>query len=111
MKVAHTRQVLSEALNSTNFNPAGTPHRAIGTDTDQSDTLPSEIRGWMYIGDTLTLANAPTVHGVLMAGDDVILSGNPHICWDPAPIHHPPPGLEGTLELKGREAASKRAVQ
>jgi hypothetical protein len=111
MKVAHTRRGLSEAANGVNFNPAGTPHDAVGTDADLNDTLPSEIRGWMYIGDTLTFGNEPTVRGVVLAGDDIVLDGKPIIYWDPAPIHHPPPGLEGKLELRSREGSSTKAVQ
>lgn len=111
MKIGPSRRGLSEAHNRTNYNPAGTPHRALGTDNDQNDILPSEIHGWLYVGDTLTFGNAPTIHGVVMAGNNIVINGKPHISWDPAPIYHPPPGLEGTLELKRREGASTKAVQ
>jgi hypothetical protein len=111
IKIATSRRGLSEARNATNYNPAGTPHDAVGTDSDQNDTLPSEIRGWMYAGRTLTFDNAPTIHGVVMASEDIQFSGAPQIFWDAAPVFHAPPGLEGTLELKTRPGAIKKAVQ
>jgi hypothetical protein len=111
MRIAPTRRGLSEALNDTNFNPAGTPHAAISTDADKNDVLPSEIKGWMYIGDTLTFGNDALVRGTVLAGEDIIFGGKTNIHWDPTPLYHPPPALEGTLELKPRPDASKKVVQ
>jgi hypothetical protein len=111
LKIATSRRGLNESLNGTNFNPIGTPHNAVGADAVQNDILPSEIRGWVFAGGSLTFENAPTIYGAVIAADDVHFGGWPQIYWDAAPIYHAPPGLEGTLDLKARAGASKKAVQ
>ena len=92
---------LVEAAMYTNLNPPGTPYPTLGEDTDQNDTLPSEIHGLVYVSGNTWYRNHPFIHGVAVHGWAVEgIYDNLDLVYDPIFIRNPPPGFNGPESIK-----------
>jgi hypothetical protein len=105
-----TSAALSEAGNSTNFNPPGAPYNGM-SDIDLLDTYPSEIRGLVHVTGTVKVSGAGLIRGALISAenstDSVDVDGNFTIVHDPALWSNPPqfyttsvpmPALAGSMQ-------------
>jgi hypothetical protein len=66
-----TNTALSESTApAVNFNPTGVPYpyTTTNTDSDTTDTYPSQQNGLIYCSGSLTTGNHPVVKGVIVAG-------------------------------------------
>ncbi len=94
-------QGLSEHDEIKNFNPASIPFVDIGSDSDQNDTCPSEIRGIVYARIDLPLRNRPHFkHALLVAGGDIRLYGDTYLSHSGVFLANPPPGFAGPEEIR-----------
>jgi hypothetical protein len=95
---------LSEATNTTNFNPAGAPYQGV-TDTDQTDTYPCEIDGLIHSNDKTVVQGNQLIRGALICESTdgtqaVYLDGAPQIIYDPTLYTTPPMGYTTAVNLK-----------
>ena len=87
-----TRQYLSEADESHNFNPSGAPYLDV-TDTDMADQYPSEIRGLIHVIGNVTIQHSGIYRGaILVQGTVTVDTDAPQIIWDRNLIMNPPLG-------------------
>jgi hypothetical protein len=109
--IAATNRALSEADEGVNFNPVGMSHESLGTDSDTSDTFPSEIQGLVLVEDDLTTQNSPLIRGSVITGGDVTTSGgNLEVDYRPDALYSPPPGLTGTYKQVSRPLSVRKVV-
>ncbi len=88
-----TSASLSEAANSTNYNPAGAPYAGI-SDSDKTDTYASELHGLYHISSTAPVtinSNLRTV-GCIIAGGAVTISTAARLAANPTLLSSPPSG-------------------
>lgn len=91
-----TGTTLSEATESTNFNPAGVPYQGV-TDTDKSDSYPSEIVGLVHITGTLTVSGEPVIRGILLVNGAISVTSNDSlVVYRDAKLYSDPPIGYGT---------------
>lgn len=86
---------LDEAARGVNFNPAGSPYQG-STDSDQTDSYPSLIKGIVYVsGDATVTANHPQIDGVLITGNELKVNSGESLSvnYDPLYLSDPPPGF------------------
>jgi len=85
---------LDEGTVNANFNPAGTPH-AGSEDADRDDSYPSLLNGVVYTSKKFTLANHPTMEGVVVSQTDIIVNGSDlDVTYDPIYYEtNAPPGF------------------
>lgn len=91
--ISPSNRGLNESASQTNFNPLGTPYSG-ESDTDQSDTYASEIRGLIYSTNKIILKNEPTITGAVIAHDDIEVSDTLNLSWNAAYLSNPPPGFQ-----------------
>lgn len=91
---------LSEFWSRANFNPAGTPYDALGTDAVQDDTYPSRIDGLLYGMGKLRFKTQQAVTGTILSGDDVSITGPLTLRLDGGYYRNPPPGFSGPEEIR-----------
>ena len=93
---------LSEAATGINFNPAGAPYSGV-TDTDTTDTYPSEIWGLVHIRRSLAASGNSRIRGAVIAeatgSNAVRCSGPCEIVYDPALAANPPMGYTKRLSM------------
>jgi hypothetical protein len=65
---------LREGDEGTNFNPAGVPYGGL-SDSDKSDSYPSEIRGLVHVRGGLTLKRTALVRGAIVCDGEVLCDG------------------------------------
>lgn len=90
---------LSEATLGVNFNPAGAPYAGV-TDSDTSDSYPSEMRGLVYVKGSLTTSGSPKIIGTAVVGGGVSTTGSLTLQYDSTIYASPPPGFTGSSVLK-----------
>jgi len=73
---------LSESNWHTNFNPAGTPYEG-GSDGDQRDSYPNEIRGLVHVRGDLTMRQTARIRGSIVCEGTVTFDGANEIRYDP----------------------------
>ena len=86
---------LDEAARGVNFNPAGSPYQG-STDSDQTDSYPSLIKGIVYVsGDATVRANHLQIDGVFITGDQLKVNSEQSltVTYDPLYMSNPPPGF------------------
>ena len=95
-------EVLSEAEQNTNFNPAGAEYLG-QADTDKSDEYPSEIRGLVFVTRNLDWSKNGLVRGAVLCLNEtsgaVNIDGHPRIIYDPMIPYQPTPWLTETLKM------------
>jgi len=67
MQFTSPNTTMSEATNGVNYNPVGAAYNGI-TDTDTSDTYPSEIDGLVHICGALTVTQPCLIRGTVIVG-------------------------------------------
>lgn len=89
-----TDGTLSESDRGENFNPVGSPYLG-GTDSDQADSYPSEIKGLIYGDGGLSIGDRMVINGLLIAGGQIeVFSGNAlTVTYDPSFAANAPPGF------------------
>ncbi len=65
IKCSSADTVLSESVNSTNYNPLGAPYEGIA-DGDMLDQYPNEIRGLVHVEGTLRLQQTARIAGAVI---------------------------------------------
>jgi hypothetical protein len=95
---------LSEATNTTNFNPAGAPYQGVA-DADQTDTYPSEIDGLVHSNDkTIVQGNQLIRGGLICESNDgtqaIYFDATPQIIYDPTLYTSPPMGYTTSVTMK-----------
>lgn len=87
---------LSEAgTPGVNFNPASTPYLG-ASDSDTTDSYPTEIKGLIYIAGSLTLGGNPKITGNLIVRDSITSTGSLTLVYDATWRDSPPPGFATT---------------
>ena len=97
-----TNGALSESARNVNFNPAGSPYQGT-TDTDQTDTYPSQIKGLVYVSvDAVFADRDTTIDGGLVSGRVINVNVNDALTvnYDSRYLTNPPPGFSQGSELK-----------
>jgi len=100
--LASTTTALSEMGTFTNFNPAGTPNTSGATDTDTSDSYPSEVNGLVHMigtGYTTTLGGNLTLKGLALIEGNAQASTGVKLTASPAMFSTPPSGYSAVSEL------------
>ncbi len=106
-----SRWPLSETDQSTNFNPASTPHGDFGADTDTNDIYESVIQGLVAIEGDLTYYGSPLVRGQILVGGNVgNSSGQLEVEYKRDALLNPPPGFLGPYSHLRRPASIQKAV-
>lgn len=95
---------VGESTLGVNFNPAGTPYPFVsGTANDTlTESYPSKITGLIYSTADLKLTDASTLAGIVVANQNVELSGaNVSVNYLNTYLNDPPPGFDvGTITMK-----------
>ncbi len=113
LQVVSTSQ-LSESTEGTNFNPAGAPYLGV-TDSDQSDSYPSEIDGLVHVKGTLSLDQSTLVRGAVIcesttASKAVDVISNVSIIYDPTLYSSPPMGYTKSVTMSLKAGSWKQVV-
>ncbi|MFG0329758.1 MAG: hypothetical protein ACF8PN_07665 [Phycisphaerales bacterium] len=92
-----TESSLSEAHWGHNYNPIGAPYLG-GTDIDQVDTYPSEIRGVVYVDGNTTIWGSGVIRGGFICSGSVSVEDSniygAEFIHEPALLTAPPIGFE-----------------
>ncbi len=72
---------LRESHEDTNFNPSGVPYSG-SSDSDESDSYPSEIRGLVHVRGDLTLKSTALVRGAILCEGKAQCDGTNQIVHD-----------------------------
>lgn len=87
--------VLSELNNATNFNPPGTPNDSGVTDSDTSDTYPTEFHGLLHVigaGVTTQMSTNFVMRGTAIVEGPLSIGSGVKLTADPALFSNPPSG-------------------
>ncbi len=76
-----TGEKLRERGENCNFNPAGVPYEG-ASDSDKSDTYPSEIRGLVHVRGNLILDSTALIRGAVICEKDIRCNGTNEIVHD-----------------------------
>ena len=107
-----TNDVLDENRENVNFNPPGSPYQG-ATDSDQTDTYPSQIKGLVYVSvDAICADRDTTIEGVLVTGRVLNVNGNDSLTvnYDSRYFTDPPPGFSQGSILKVIPGSWRRDV-
>jgi hypothetical protein len=105
---------LSEAAEGTNFNPSGVPYLG-GTDSDTSDSYPSEIDGLVHVKGTLVMDQGSLVRGAIIcesaAGTNAVdIKSNVSVVYDPTLYASPPMGYTKSVTMSLQPGSWKQVV-
>ncbi len=108
---------LSEALANMNFNPSGSPY-AGSTDTDLTDSYPSQVTGVVYSSANLTVSKYSTINGSIVGGSGIVISGatpaTSGVVLNQQPLYYyanPPIGFRASPVIKVKSGSIERVVQ
>ena len=88
-----TKTALSEVTIGINTNPASTPYQGV-SDTDATDTQPSQIMGAIVSTGNIVLDGVSTLSGPVYSGSTInVTSDNLNIDFQSDMILNPPPGF------------------
>jgi hypothetical protein len=93
---------LSETLNFTNFNPTGMPNSSGVTDSDTSDTYPSEFHGLLHvIGSSVSssMLSSFTLKGAAIFDGSLSTATSVKLTLDTALATSPPQGYTGSTQM------------
>lgn len=82
---------LTESDAGTNLNPTGSPYEGV-TDSDTSDSYPSEIRGLVHTFGETKLKKTTIIRGILICEDKIRFEGDAQIIYDSSLYDNPPDG-------------------
>lgn len=113
VEIESAATTLQEASVGVNFNPAGAPYLG-ATDTDTTDSYPSEVRGLIHATGLVTLSNTATVRGVVLSsrtGETAVsVDGNVQLIWDSTIASNPPMGYTEKVTLGVQQGTWARVV-
>jgi hypothetical protein len=92
VRIGGTTGTLDESVASANFNPTSTPYQGV-TDSDKTDSYPSEVRGVVHSISTLAsiqVDSSAKIVGALICEGSVSLDGGATIAYDPQLLQDPP---------------------
>jgi hypothetical protein len=101
---------LSETVQTTNFNPAGTPYLN-GTDNDVLDLYPGVIKGLVYVTGNLTIDDTCVMEGAMVVGGTVTSNANVSFTYGPTARDYPPPGFGGGNQMRIVPSTWRRTVR
>jgi hypothetical protein len=102
-------EVLSEAAESTNFNPVGAPYEG-QTDNDKADVYPNEVQGLIHVTGTLNLSDNGCVRGAILYEGSATCAGANTILHDPALYATPPDGYTYVRRMQISPGSFTRVV-
>jgi hypothetical protein len=91
MKYQSYSGMLSEAVESTNYNPPGAPYQG-QSDLDMADEYPNEVQGLIHITGFLKLNETARVKGAIICEGSVECASQNTIIHDPTLYAIPPEG-------------------
>jgi hypothetical protein len=94
MQFTSPNTTMSEATNGVNYNPVGAPYNGL-TDTDMTDTYPSEIDGLVHICGMLTVSQPCLIRGAVIVGSTSsnafqVTASQMQVIYNPALYTSPP---------------------
>ncbi|MFA6047054.1 MAG: hypothetical protein WC718_18885 [Phycisphaerales bacterium] len=107
MTIAMDSTDLSESAEQTNFNPSTAPYRGV-SDSDQTDTYPSQIYGLTYVSGDLTIQTNSTFEGLVLVGGAVTAQNTTTIRSHPPDV--PIAGFSQVNGFKLRSSTFARQV-
>jgi hypothetical protein len=109
--IRSSNQVLSEADQRVNYNPAGAPHEQFGSDTELNDIYPSVIRGMVAVEGDFAFQNRPYLLGQLLVGRSITNStGELDVEYQADSLLNPPPGFLAPYTHSRRPGSVQKAV-
>jgi cytoskeletal protein CcmA (bactofilin family) len=113
--------LLSEAANTTNFNPPGVPWNPSGlqsqgtTNANSTDVYPSEIRGLVHTRSKVSIGQTTYIKGLVIAEsaaatDAASITSNITIDYDPALFTNPPMGYTKSVTMSILPGSWKQVV-
>jgi len=113
MQFSFTGGTLQEATASANFNPSGTPFPYPGgtTDSDQTDSYPSAIKGPVYVLDLYANGSSP-IFGPVVVGKTFTATQSQSLTltYDGTYLADPPPGFAAPVKMKLDPASWRQVV-
>jgi Tfp pilus assembly protein PilX len=105
---------LAETSSNTNFNPAGAPYSG-ASDSDTSDSYPSEIQGLVHARGVVKLDQTSRVRGALISESTALLSaidvsGTPQVIYDANLVKAPPMGYTTNAAMAVQAGSWKQVV-
>jgi hypothetical protein len=102
--------VLSEASNSTNYNPSGAPYQG-QSDADMVDEYPNEVQGLIHITGSLELSDTARIKGAIICEGSVECASQNTIIHDPSLYATPPEGYTYVDHMKISPGSYKQVVE
>ncbi len=109
IKCSSADMVLSESVNSTNYNPLGAAYEG-STDGDTLDQYPNEIRGLVHVQGTLRLQQTARIVGVVICDGAVYAEDTNTIIHDVSLYACPPDGYTYVSGMKISPHSWKQVV-
>jgi len=114
MQFSFTGGTLQEATAGANFNPSGTPFPYPGgtTDSDQTDSYPSEIKGTVYVSVDLYANGSSPIFGPVVVGKTFTATESQSLTltYDGTYLADPPPGFAAPVKMRIDPATWKQVV-
>jgi len=103
--------VLTEGGMGMNLNPPGAPYGGV-SDSAIDDTYPSRIEGLVYVSGNVSVDQAPTIYGVLIAGGalSTALGSTLSVSYNSTFYDDPPPGFTDTPVMYVADGSWRRVV-
>jgi hypothetical protein len=101
---------LSEVVQTTNFNPVGTPYLS-NTDSDILDLYPGVIKGMVYVTGNLTINDTCVMEGAMVVGGTVTSNANASLTYSPTARDYPPPGFGAGSQMRLVPSTWRRTVR
>ena len=97
-----------------NFNPAGAAYAGV-TDSDTSDSYPSEIVGLVHVKGTVVMEQNALVRGALISesgalADAVNIRGNSSVVHVPTLTTNPPMGYTSAVTMSAQRGSFRQVV-
>ena len=103
MQFTSPNVTMSEATNGVNYNPPGAPYNGI-TDSDMTDTYPSEIDGLVHICGMLTVSQPCLIRGAVIVGSTnsnafQVTASQMQVIYNPSLYTSPPQYYETQVQM------------
>lgn len=101
---------LAESAIGVNLNPQHAPFDGIGSDSDTDDTFGSGITGLIYGSHQIYFSGSNSLHGAVMAGNDLEITGTLSLIFDSRYYRNPPPGFSGPEKIRLLLGSARRVA-
>jgi hypothetical protein len=109
IKYKSCSEMLSEAAESTNYNPPGAPYQG-QSDWDMADEYPNEVNGLIHIKGFLKLNDTARIRGAIICEGSVECAGTNTIIHDPSLYAIPPEGYTFVDGMKVSPGSYRQVV-